>query len=163
MRDLNISFLDLYKRVDKFIREAYFSAEGVSEYIKRMENDSFTGWRFVSSWRDDYTMLKRLRWIRNQLSHDVDFDSDICTRDDYDWLVKFRDRLFSSEDPLAIMKKALEAERQKEIEQRRKKQQEQQQQKSKASASSSKTIDFDRIGSKLESWWNKMKNYFTGK
>ena len=31
MRDLNIDFMDLYKRADCFIKDAYSSSEGVSE------------------------------------------------------------------------------------------------------------------------------------
>lgn len=31
MRDLNIDFMDLYKRTDRFIKDAYSSSEGVSE------------------------------------------------------------------------------------------------------------------------------------
>ena len=34
MRELNIEFLDLYKRVDRFIRDAYASSEGISEYLR---------------------------------------------------------------------------------------------------------------------------------
>ena len=38
MRDLNIDFMDLYKCVDKFTRDAYGSAEGVSEYIRHFKH-----------------------------------------------------------------------------------------------------------------------------
>ena len=34
MRDLNIDFMDLYKRTDRCIKDAYSSSEGVSEYIR---------------------------------------------------------------------------------------------------------------------------------
>lgn len=37
MRDPNISFLETYKSVDMFIRDAYGTKEGVSYYIGLME------------------------------------------------------------------------------------------------------------------------------
>ena len=110
MRDLNIDFMDLYKRVDKFIRDAYSSSDGVSEYIRKMELNRFKGQRYVSTWAKDYDMLKHIRWIRNQLSHEVGYDSDICEENDYDYLNAFHQRLFSSDDPLAVMTRQEQAE-----------------------------------------------------
>ena len=37
MRDLNIEFLEEYKRVDIFIRDAYGTQSGVTEYLRQME------------------------------------------------------------------------------------------------------------------------------
>lgn len=115
MRELNIEFLDLYKRVDRFIRDAYSSTEGVSEYIRQMEQNDFKGRRYVAIWGADYDMLKRLRWIRNQLSHEVEYDSDICEEADYNWLEAFMDRLYSTDDPISAMNKAEESERQRRL------------------------------------------------
>lgn len=120
MRDLNIDFMDLYKSVDRFIRDAYSSTEGVSEYIRQMEQNDFKGRRYVATWGADYDKLKRLRWIRNQLSHEVGYDSDICAEADYDWLEAFSTRLYSANDPLSAMRKAEKSERQRRLaEQRR--------------------------------------------
>jgi hypothetical protein len=68
---------------------------------------------------EDYDKLKRLRWIRNQLSHEVGYDSDICEDTDYDWLEAFSHRLYSANDPLATMNKAENAERQRRAEEQR--------------------------------------------
>lgn len=119
MRDLNIDCMDLYKRVDRFIRDANSSTEGVSEYIRQMEQNDFKGRRYVATWGADYDKLKRLRWIRNQLSHDVGYDSDICEDADYDWLETFSHRLYSANDPLSAMNKAENAERQRRAEEQR--------------------------------------------
>ena len=100
MRDLNIDFMDLYKRTDRFIKDAYSSSEGVSEYIRSMEACFNKGNANVKGWKNDYDKLKHIRWIRNQLAHEVSYDSDICTFDDYEWLDNFYKRLFSSTDPL---------------------------------------------------------------
>ena len=118
MRELNIDFLELYKKVDRFIRDAYGSEDGVSEYIRQME-DSYFGAMYVSSWKIDHDMLKRLRWIRNKLSHEIDFDAEILKKTDYEWLKEFSTRLHSVNDPLAAMNRAKEAERLKAEERRR--------------------------------------------
>ena len=119
MLDLNIAFLDLYKRVDCFIRDAYASDEGVGTYITQMERYGINGSRFVTSWDHDLAMLKRLRWVRNRLSHDVGFDADICERADYDWLTDFSGRLFSAGDPLSVMRKAENAQRERQAREQR--------------------------------------------
>ena len=79
MRDLNIDFMDLYKRTDRFIKDAYSSSEGVSEYIRSMESCFNRGISRVQGWKSDYDNLKHIRWIRNQLAHEVSYDSDICS------------------------------------------------------------------------------------
>ena len=112
MRDLNIDFLDLYKRVDRFIKDAYASSEGVSEYLRQMEHNAFKGRSLVSTWATDYNQLKRLRRIRNQLSHEVGYDADLCEEDDYQWLEEFWNRLFTADDPMAVLRRAEDAEQQ---------------------------------------------------
>ena len=121
MKDLNIDFLDLYKKVDKFIKDAYSDNEGVSSYIRMMETNNIRGARYVYSWQVDYERLKHMRWLRNQLAHEVDYDSDICEESDYDWLSEFYDRLFSAEDPLACLKKQEDAEKRRIADEQRKK------------------------------------------
>ena len=111
MLELNIRFMDLYKVVDCFIRDAYGSQQGVTEYLRLMEQNAFEGNRFVPTWKNDYDMLVRLRKIRNQFSHEVGFDVGICEVSDYHWLEDFKDRLFSASDPLAVLRKAKEKER----------------------------------------------------
>lgn len=105
MRDLNIDFMDLYKRADRFIKDAYSSSEGVSEYIRLMESCFISGNANVQGWKSDYDNLKHIRWIRNQLAHEVSYDSDICSESDYEWLDDFYKRLFSSDDPLGTLRK----------------------------------------------------------
>ncbi len=105
MRDLNIDFMDLYKRTDRFIKDAYSSSEGVSEYIRLMDTDFIRGSTNIRGWKSDYNNLKHIRWIRNQLAHEVSYNSDICSVIDYEWLEEFYKRLFSSDDPLATLRK----------------------------------------------------------
>ena len=104
-RDRNIQFLELYKSVDRFIRDAYASDEGLSTYLRIMENESLFNQRYVPEWEDDHKMLKRVKWIRNQFSHEMSYDSDICEESDHKWLASFYNRLLSSSDPLSMAEK----------------------------------------------------------
>lgn len=121
-RDRNIQFLELYKSVDRFIRDAYASDDGLSAYLRIMENESLFNQRYVPEWEDDYKMLNRVRWIRNQFSHEMSFDSDICEESDQKWLVSFYKRLLASSDPLSMAerRKQQEMNRRKESEFKRK-------------------------------------------
>ncbi len=103
MRELNNNFLDLYKRVDRFLQDSYSTDRGVSSYIELMEENNWKGLRSTISWENDYRMLKHIRWLRNQLAHEVELDSDLCDEKDFSWLSSFYDRLYSSNDPLSLM------------------------------------------------------------
>lgn len=105
MRKLNIEFLEEYKQVDKLIKDAYQSETGITTYISYMENYNLLYGRVVDERLEDYKMIKRVRWIRNQLSHDVSIDSDICEEKDYQWLLLFHKSLLRVEDPISIMRR----------------------------------------------------------
>lgn len=173
MRDLNIDFMDLYKSVDRFIRDAYSTTEGVSEYIRQMEQNDLKGRRYVATWGADYDKLKRLRWIRNQLSHEVGYDSDICEDADYDWLETFSRRLYSANDPLSAMKKAENAERQRRAEEQRRiqaqkraeeerRRQMQVRQQQQQASSYAYTPQTQYQPPKRKSFWQRLKDFFSG-
>ena len=122
----------------------------------------YIGRRYVYSWDDDYSKLKHLRWIRNQLSHEVGYDSDICEESDYDWLDDFRRRLFSSYDPLAAMNKAIKAERQRLEEQRRQSRRIQQKTQNTGSTVSPQKENNIKETPQRESLWQRIKRFFTG-
>ena len=150
--------MDLYKSVDRFIKDAYSSEEGVSEYINQMEQNDYRGSRHVDTWNTDYNKLKRLRWIRNQLSHEVGYDSDICEEADYDWLKEFYDRLYSAEDPMAILTGSENAER-RAAEQRRR-QSGMQEQNTAAYAQTSYSRRTGKNLPKRKTLWQRIKDFF---
>ena len=119
MSNLDKDFINLYIKVDQFILDANGSKKGVSLYIEQMEKECFNGPMYVKTWKDDLNMLRHLRRIRNQLTHEAGFDSDICEKPDYDWLKSFYDRLMSASDPTALQKKKKNEELQKAEEQKR--------------------------------------------
>lgn len=109
---LNITFQEEYKRLDKLCKECFSSLDGVSEYIRQMESSQYSLQRFGVSWKSDYQMLKHIRWIRNQLSHEVGtLQSDICSQEDLDFVTTFYSKIMNCADPLAQMRILKENER----------------------------------------------------
>ena len=161
MQELNVEFMDLYKSVDRFIRDSYSSTEGVSEYIRRMELKKVTGEQYVQSWKDDYYKLKHLRWIRNQLAHEVGYDAEICAYEDFRWLREFYARLNSSSDPLAVVSAAEKAI----LQRRRELQQWSQTQRSSQTQAQTKTkkLTYTYLPKKKKSFWQRVKDFFSGK
>lgn len=103
MRDLNVAFFDLYKIVDKHIKYYFSFPDGVSDYIRSMEYSSDFGNSYIRGWKDDYYKLKKARYIRTQLAHEISFDSNICKEANYDWLVNFYNRLLEANDPISLL------------------------------------------------------------
>ena len=154
MKELNVNLVDLYKEVDRFIKDAYASEEGVKEYLSLMKTSEAKGRRFVSGWDFDYKELGHIRWIRNQLSHNVPYDSDISEESDYDWLAGFRARLYSSSDPLAMLKKAEDKEKQR--------------RRTAGRTNAGKTVYYPYVPTNVgvpekKTFWQKVKEFFTGK
>ena len=107
MLTLNLEFQEEYKRLDRLCKDYLSSTEGVSEYIRQMESTPWSNRRYVFTWEDDYKQLKHIRWVRNQLAHEVGtLNSDICTEDDLDWVQSFYNRIMNGNDPFTIMRKA---------------------------------------------------------
>lgn len=107
MLTLNLEFQEEYKRLDRLCKDYLSSAEGVSEYIRQMDSTPPCNRRYVLSWEDDYKQLKHIRWVRNQLAHEVGtLNSDICAKDDLDWVQSFYNRIMNGSDPFTIMRKA---------------------------------------------------------
>lgn len=130
---INIMFQEEYKKLDKLCKDCFLSIEGVSEYIRQMKNEQYLlqglvqswayDYKLVQSWEYDYKMLKHVRWIRNQLSHEVGaLQSDICTQDDLDFVLDFYNKIVNCLDPLAQMRVLKENERKRQIQSKKQKQ-----------------------------------------
>ncbi len=104
---LNIEFQEEYKRLDRLCRDCLGSTEGVSEYIRQMDSASWEGQQSVDLWKTDYKSLKHVRWIRNQLAHEVGtLTSNICEQSDLDFVKSFYQRILDSTDSLSLLRKA---------------------------------------------------------
>lgn len=104
MRGLDQELFDEFKRVDAICRDMFSSQRGVSEYIEQMEQAFADGRRQVPSWERDYRALKRVRWLRNQIAHEMTATD--CADDDVRYLRDFHDRLLRRQDPLAALSRA---------------------------------------------------------
>lgn len=105
MIETNIKFQEEYKRLDKLCKDRFASSEGVSTYIREMENMSDYTYT-ISKWTTTYRQLKHLRWIRNQLAHEVPINSDICEPGDIEWLQRFYSEMLQGRDCLSLAYKA---------------------------------------------------------
>ncbi|MBP5303914.1 MAG: hypothetical protein J6Z00_03405 [Clostridia bacterium] len=103
MRDLNVNYFDLYKQLDNAIKQSFQTKDGVTEYINRMVENSLKGAAYIKNWDAQLKALKRLRWIRSQLAHEVSFDSDICNQQDYNNLSAFYRNFQTFKDPLRML------------------------------------------------------------
>lgn len=96
-----MNFLTVYKKIDNFIKEAYFSDSGVSTYIEDLELGQCRNWYGIS-WEDTYKKLKHYRYIRNRIVHDNNASEEtLCSEKDVQWLERFYNDLLNGNDPLA--------------------------------------------------------------
>lgn len=102
MLELNVKFQEKYKQLDLLCKDIFSSKEGVSEYIKEMENTNSQFSRYILDWANVYKQLKHMRWLRNQLAHEVGaFNFYLCSDYDLKWLNDFYNSILNRTDPLA--------------------------------------------------------------
>ena len=107
----SIVFQEEYKRLDQLCKDYLSSDKGVSSYIEQMEDTAYQNRRYVRSWEEDYKQLKHVRWVRNQLAHEVGtLDSDLCTEEDLEWVKEFTYRIMHGTDPFSVARQAKQAE-----------------------------------------------------
>lgn len=101
-----MSFIDSYKRLEKLCSEMYGDNHGVSTYIDEMLGKP-NGSYYVSGWNEDLKQLKHYRWVRNQIVHEPGCtEENMCEPGDVQWLDDYYSRIMSTDDPLAVYRKA---------------------------------------------------------
>lgn len=106
MTNLNTMFQEEYKRLDRLLCDAYETRKGVTSYLECMESYGERIRFRISGWAEDYQTLKRLRHVRNNMSHEVGtLWTENCTVQDIYWLVDFRQRILTARDPVAMAEK----------------------------------------------------------
>lgn len=103
MPEIERELFEEFKRVDTICRDMFSCQYGVSEYISQMEQNAPRIRHGVSFWDEDYRMLKRVRWLRNQIAHETSTSD--CTDDDVAWLKNFHNRILTQQDPLAALER----------------------------------------------------------
>ena len=112
MTYLNGVFFDEYKSLDHICRDIYRNPAdqrlGVTLYLEDMDRNAFQGSNQIPGWTSDYHRLKRVRNLRNELSHSPNsFPEDICTQEDIDFILSFKTRIFNQTDPIAMLRKQI--------------------------------------------------------
>lgn len=102
MKELDYEFFEQYKKLDKLCQDMYSSREGLSYYIKRMEDNGYLGVKIINGWLDDYYRLKHLRYVRNRIAHD-NYSYDFSKVEDLDDVINFYERILRQEDPLCLL------------------------------------------------------------
>ncbi len=105
MHAFDNDFFEEYKRLDKLCADMFSCQNGVSEYIAQMEERSAQGRQLVSGWDTDYKMLKHVRWVRNQIAHNIGSDQ-VSDPADLIFVKQFIKRLYSGQGPLTLLSKS---------------------------------------------------------
>ena len=108
MQALDNEFFEAYKRLDRLCSDMYGCQNGVSQYIKSMESQSYSGQLMVPSWELSYKTLKHRRWVRNQIAHNPG-QFQICAERDIQDVNRFYADIMSGQDPLTRLRKRREA------------------------------------------------------
>ena len=106
MNNINWDFIEAYKSLDELCKQILSSDRGISEYIDEMSNER-QGRMMVACWEKDYNQLKKMRWIRNQLVHEVNSSqNNLVTIEDIEWLKTFRSRIMECTDSFSLLREA---------------------------------------------------------
>ncbi len=105
--NVNIAFQEEYKKLDALCKDMFGGADGLSEYIRQIEALTGSERILCEDTETVYARLKKLRWLRNRLVHEVGtWDEPMCDEADIQWLKNFYGRILAINDPLAVIYKA---------------------------------------------------------
>ena len=108
-----MSFMEAYKHLDNLCKTFPDYPKGVSSYIETMETHLDTRFQ-CNSWKADYAVLKKYRYIRNQISHEnYASEENMCEPSDELWLKDFYTKMLNQTDPLGLYYKCKRAAQQK--------------------------------------------------
>ena len=99
MTDLENKFFEEFIRLEKLCNEIYDTKNGVSSYIEDMEENAAAG-RGINGWQEDYKALKHVRYVRNQIAHELD-EAYTAEKSDVDYVKSFYRRIMNEDDPLS--------------------------------------------------------------
>lgn len=107
MSNINILFLEEYKRIDNICCDIFHvKTGGVSRYIDEMTVHPPYSSR-VGSWENTLATLKHMRHIRNELSHSIGtLEIPQCNEHDLEWLQGFHESILTQTDPLSLCRMA---------------------------------------------------------
>ncbi len=105
-RDINLDFLKVYNELDNLLKQIYGEREkGITSYIDDMYNRTSYEAECVYGFYDDLKILKNLRHKRNDMVHNSKHDEPIFTQTETRWVVNFKNRVMTEDDPLSQVRK----------------------------------------------------------
>ncbi len=110
MNRIDIEFLDEYKYVENFCKQAY-GEESVKAYINEMKMNSTKGRAYISNWDNKMHTLIHLKSLRNSITHD-NIPQEVTEKDLFD-IKRFYNELLTQQDPLTLLHKEIEKTRKK--------------------------------------------------
>ncbi len=100
---LNTQLIEEFGNLERLCNQIYDDKHGVTNYINDMERLSSVATYRISDWNYDLKTLKNIRHKRNQLSHgEVSFNELWADSNDIKYAIRFRKRMLSQKDPLAL-------------------------------------------------------------
>lgn len=108
MNNLNHTFFEEYKSLDKLCGQLYNMQYGMTCYIENMKRIPPYNYQNVPNWNDYLKQLIRLRHIRNYLAHEEGaFEKETCTQRDIEWIQNFHKCILNRSDPLAMLEQIM--------------------------------------------------------
>lgn len=96
-----MNFLEIYKKIDNFCKDAYNSTSGITTYINEMEKLRYEEWYGIE-WQKVYNNLRYYRDLRNKVIHESGYNEDMFSTNDIIWLESFYKMLLNRNDPISL-------------------------------------------------------------
>lgn len=106
MNQQDNDFFETYKQLDSLCGDIFHCKNGVSEYIRQMEETDSVQDK-IADWSNDYKMLKHTRWIRNQIAH-TSSTASFSTEEDLEFVTSFYERILNQDNPFARLRTAVQ-------------------------------------------------------
>jgi len=104
MEQFNYEFFEEFTKLDKTCVSVYQAEGGTIGYLEQMGGVSAVGADLVPHWVEDMEQLHRYRTVYQALAQSADaFCECLCTREDVQWIVEFRNKIMERKDPLALL------------------------------------------------------------
>ena len=108
----NTRLVECFGKLEQLCSQIYGEKHGVTSYINDMTAKSSIGWGTVNGWEKYLSTLKEVRHKRNQLSHgEVSFEEWYATEEDIRFIEEFERSILTQTDPLSMLRKKQQEER----------------------------------------------------
>lgn len=104
MDHFNYQFFEEFTKLNMACVSVYQAEDGTLGYLEQMGSVSAVGADLVPNWVQDLEQLHRYRTVYQALSQSTDaFEECLCTKEDVQWIMEFRNKIMERKDPLALL------------------------------------------------------------